>query len=223
MRKGFTLIELLIVVAIIGILAAIAVPNFLNAQNKAKLSRNMADLRAIYYGVEQMQMDTGHMLVDIWDYNTEEGKKIVQDVFHGIGGVSAAQRTPDMILAPLTSPIAYMTGIPQDPFLKNARDLSGRGLDVPLTTYVYVDEDPDIPGSDMFFTLFDRNDSVDVDRKVETIEEGRYAIIGAGPDGVLGNKHISTSSSIVGIPFDPTNGQLSSGDIYIRCGCCFNL
>lgn len=55
---AFTLIELLIVVAIIAILASIAVPNFLEAQTRAKTSRARTDLRAIATALEAYRMDS---------------------------------------------------------------------------------------------------------------------------------------------------------------------
>src|SRR5437762_11457132 len=57
--KGFTLIELLIVVAIIGIIAAIAIPNLLNAIQRGKQKRTMSDLRSIGTAVESYQVDNG--------------------------------------------------------------------------------------------------------------------------------------------------------------------
>lgn len=56
-QSAFTLIELLIVVAIIGILAAIAVPNFLNAQVRAKTAGVKADFNALTTAMESYRLD----------------------------------------------------------------------------------------------------------------------------------------------------------------------
>jgi type II secretion system protein G len=56
-QKGFTLIELLIVVAIIGIIAAIAIPNLLNAINRGRQKRTMSDIRSIATALEAYSVD----------------------------------------------------------------------------------------------------------------------------------------------------------------------
>ena len=56
-QKGFTLIELLIVVAIIGIIAAIAIPNLLNAIQRGKQKRTMSDMRTVATANESYSID----------------------------------------------------------------------------------------------------------------------------------------------------------------------
>src|SRR5215210_5141402 len=58
-RGGFTLVEIMIVVAIIALLAAIAVPNFLRARKRSQATRILEDLRNIDAAVDQYAIETG--------------------------------------------------------------------------------------------------------------------------------------------------------------------
>ena len=97
-RRGFTLIELLIVVLIIALLAAIAVPNFLMAQTRAKVARAKNDMRVVAMALEAYHADNqAYPLV----FPPPE------DIL--LGGA--------WLLKPITTPIAYISILPRDPFL----------------------------------------------------------------------------------------------------------
>jgi len=111
MRKGFTLIELLIVVAIISILAAIAIPNFLEAQTRAKVSRAKSDLRTVSVALETYRVDNNN-----YPYISDDdaGEWIMP------AGFPKGRSSP----GGLTTPIAYLTSALYDPFVLDSRDRS---------------------------------------------------------------------------------------------------
>jgi prepilin-type N-terminal cleavage/methylation domain-containing protein len=99
LQRAFTLIELLIVVAIIAILAAIAVPNFLEAQTRSKVSRTQTDMRTIATGMESYAVDHNRYPPS---RNWAEG---------------------DDAQARLTTPVSYLANLPKDVFNPDSRHL----------------------------------------------------------------------------------------------------
>ena len=117
-KKGFTLIELLIVVAIIAILAAIAVPNFLEAQTRSKVSRVLSDMRTLATAIETYRVDN-----NAYPPTQETPTEYPDSPFNQIGGGYFAYA------GRLTTPTSYISNPPHDLF-SGQKDVPGYGWDL---------------------------------------------------------------------------------------------
>jgi type II secretory pathway pseudopilin PulG len=176
------LIELLIVVAIVAILAAIAVPNFLEATVRCRVARTHNDLRAQATALESYRVDNNQY-------------------------PHAELFTPfPRRLTLLTTPIAYMSSLPHDPFFETRAGTLG-GVD---PEYCYCSGN----------IYFGTTDQFETQEYLGTI----FSLAGRGPDGNISAggycmAHpiaLRNQTGVIGA-YDPTNGTISAGDI-IRLG-----
>lgn len=214
-KKGFTLIELLIVVAIIAILAAIAVPNFLEAQVRSKVSRVKSDQRSLATALESYYIDNNSYPAQ--DSSDEQGASGFG--VNAINGASSQllsmptfrrKRNEGDRLHTLTTPVAYISSIFADPFAKTngasfsySRPSPLLGSETEGAGWIVWSYGPDVdetngnsftPSGDIGI-----NDTALPPYVLETFYNPRL------------NTPLPT---LVDVTYDPTNGTTSQGDVW---------
>ena len=203
--QAFTLIELLIVIAIILILIAIALPNFLDAQIRARVTRADAEMRGIALALESYRTD--------WPrYPPQTAYERTQFGFAtGTGNVFS--------LMQLTTPIPYMERVPLDLFAPQNGDTLYNGDGDPQSihpsdaahglTYLYWSQDS-------LRVSGEGNADTAENMKINGIN---YTLLGVGPDRDLDTININGEDfsrvRIKAVPwaYSATNGTKSSGDL----------
>lgn len=220
MKRAFTLIELLVVVAVLAILAAIALPNFLEAQLRSKVSRSMTDLRTLAVGLEAYAVD--------WNRYPSGNR-------WGVAGARGSIAGDPTVLERTSTPVAYLTNAflrtPFPPVRRSNIVITGapplntnfnewlvlepEGADSHLyRTYNYVTMATDRGNSSGLRRALCEAHPADPDRGPASI----FLVQAAGPmnayinmGGVIvqGTKRYS-----VDLFYDPTNGSVSFGNLF---------
>ena len=114
-RGGFTLVEIMIVVAIIALLAAIAVPGFLRARKRSQATRILNDLRMIDSAVDQYAVETGRATgfsVGVADWtNYVKKNSILYSTGQSLLGSAYGTQAVDTIPQVPTSDLAVLSDV----------------------------------------------------------------------------------------------------------------
>jgi type II secretion system protein G len=182
---GFTLIELLIVVAIIAILAAIAIPNFLAAQTRSKVSRVRSDMRTAANALESYRVDNDNYPA----MNDVPGWAPLPTGYH--------TRLPISI----TTPISYITRIPTDTFM-DPPPQPAPGVTLEQTMRI------------TYWNYVQFRDDGNWYSSTRHRKAGDWLMLSWGPDRV-GNWSASPPVGEDGMytNYDPTNGTVSIGNL----------
>ena len=191
--QAFTLIELLIVVAIIAILAAIAVPNFLEAQTRSKVARTRADQRSVAVAMEAYAVDE---------------RMYPHGTIPGYNNTNTWGFIPDC----LTTPIAYLSSIPDDIFtIEYAKQMGVPRSGTPYTRFrVYCARRWPAFAIASYGEAAWTNDYTIVARALHIPECTPFIITSLGPD--LKETILPWYDPTAAI-YDPTNGTISNGDV----------
>ena len=204
-HKGFTLI------AIILILISIALPNFLEAQARARLARVKGDLRSLVTAVEAFRTERGVLLIDFWDDGTKESKE------RWVNKLGQVGRNPQFTYQffeecyyPLTSPAKYIAQVPIDLFNKPKKQVGLSAGETGLG-YIYFDNDPLFPKTyDYGIDRWQPGHALQISSQTRPLQEGEYGMLSVGPDGFIGT---NSSGHNRGMAYNPTNGTYSLGDM----------
>ncbi|MGF1572920.1 MAG: prepilin-type N-terminal cleavage/methylation domain-containing protein [Sumerlaeia bacterium] len=229
MKKGFTLIELLIVVAIIAILAAIAVPNFLEAQTRSKVSRVKADLRTLVTGLEIYRLDFNAYPNSNGD--TAAGAAGDLSLVNVSQNIFAGQPEDTQVLERLSTPIAYLSsGLLLDAFPTQKVGIPNNATGV-YTLPLLELTTPESRFANRFYKYATISFAGGVTAEVR--EPGRKSlsvgfVYSSGPDniktelrgsGVLGTAGFGANQvAAFNVVYDPTNGTVSQGDVFRAFG-----
>lgn len=214
--RGFTLIELLIVIAIILILIAIALPNFLEAQVRAKVTNANAELRTLETAITSYFTQRGRLMADGWEMQIMG--------FDPSDGYPTGGEGSNAIYKQLTSPVPYVNPIPVDEFqvADRAADSAGAGAgsrDQRLVHYRFYSTGWKCAAAGGTLSGKKCVNPTLFNPEVEFL--GNWIFMSPGPDSSHSYGEWAMARGVVnaGHPrtYSPTNGTVSHGDL-VRWG-----